>query len=118
MSIIDNSGKYGCLGDFLSINVYQNGNDLSGRQKLSDRLVEPGLFGSLNLHDNAVLHDRQDGPIPEPLQGVSNPGQGGIVRRCSGLGRGDGIGAMPLTVGWFVAHVMLGALLGIGEEDR
>jgi hypothetical protein len=25
---------------------------------------------------------------------------------------------MPLTVGWFVAHGMLGALLGIGEEDR
>jgi hypothetical protein len=25
---------------------------------------------------------------------------------------------MPLTVGWFVVHVMLGAMLGIGEEDR
>jgi hypothetical protein len=25
---------------------------------------------------------------------------------------------MPLTVGWFVAHARLGALLGIGEEDR
>ena len=89
-----------------------------GGKKLPCGLIEPGLLGPLDLHDDAVLHDRQDGPVTESPQGVSDPGQSGIGRRGSGLGRGGGIGAMPLTVGWFVAHVMLGALLGIGEEDR
>ena len=87
-------------------------------KKLPSGLIKPGFFGPLDLHDDAVLHDRQYRPITESPQGVSNPSQGGIVRRCGGLGRGGGIGAMPLTVGLFVAHARLGALLGIGEEDR
>ena len=87
-----------------------------GDKKLPVGLAKPGLLGPLDLHDDAVLHDRQDGPVAESPQGVSDPGQSGIVRRCSGLGRGGGIGAMPLTVGWFVAHVMLVALLGMGKR--
>ena len=89
-----------------------------GGKKLPCGLLEPGLLSPFDLHDDAVLHDRQYGPVTESPQGVSNPGQGDVVRRCSGLWRGGGIVAMPLTVGWFVAHVMLGALLGIRGEDR
>jgi hypothetical protein len=87
-------------------------------KKLPSGLIQPGFLGSLNLDDDAVLHDRQDRPVTESPQGVSDPGQSGIVRRCGGLGRGGGIGAMPLAVGWFVAHASLRALLGIGKEDR
>jgi len=57
-----------------------------GEKKLAVGLAKPGLFGPLNLHDDAVLHDRQNGPVTESPQGVSDPGQGGIGVRRAVLG--------------------------------
>jgi hypothetical protein len=57
-----------------------------GEKKLAFGLAKPGLFGPLNLHDDAVLHDRQNGPVTEAPQGVCDPGQGGIGVRRAVLG--------------------------------
>ena len=67
-----------------------------GDKKSPVGLAKPGLLGPLDLHDDAVLHDRQHRPVTESPQGVSNPGQGGIGVRRVVLGRG---GAGGLTVG-------------------
>ena len=86
-------------------------------EKLPVGLNKPGLLGPLDLHDDAVLHDRQDGPVTESPQGVSNPGQGGIGVGRAVLRRG---GAGGLTVGGLDAHGFLESFAGKGilEWDR
>jgi hypothetical protein len=101
-------------------NHHQISHDSAAQQKLPSRLIEPGLFGPLYLHDDAVLHDRQDGSVTEPPQGVSNPGQGGIGGCRVTLRRGGCGGAGRLAVRGLGAHGFLEGLMerGILERER
>jgi hypothetical protein len=89
-------------------------------KKLPSGLIKPGFLGPLNLHDDAVLHDRQDRTVTESPQGVPDAEQGGI-RVCCGTLRWDGwSGAGRLAVSGLGAHGFLENLMdwGILERER
>lgn len=86
-------------------------------KKLPCGLIEPGLFGPLNLDNDAVLHDRQNGPVTESPQGVADAKQGGI-RVCCGTLRWEGwSGAGRLAVSGLGAHGFLENLMDWGVLD-